>query len=106
MKRYPGLLLLLLVLVLGTSCLVTTQSVTVNAPEEVPLFSAQSRPDTPYEERIHFELTGAVWTPRAKLKKRLIAQARKHQCDAVIDVRFKTTFIWPQAFGVGVVYAD
>lgn len=101
--------LLLLLSLTITSCLVTTQAVTVNEEtneDKIPLYHTSATVDAPYTEKVHFELTGSVWTPREKLKKRLIQQAQKHGCDAVTNVRFKTTFIWPQAYGIGIVYAD
>lgn len=104
----PTFLMLLLSLTM-TSCLVTTQAVTVNErtnEDDILLYHTSAAADAPYTEKVHFELTGSVWTPREKLKKRLVQQAQKHGCDAVINVRFKTTFIWPQAYGVGIVYTD
>lgn len=87
-------------------CLVTAQTVTVNQEGEIALFSPQSKPNVAYVERVHIELTGSIFASRQRLKNRLIEEAASHDCDAVIDVIFRTRFIWPQAQGIGVAYAD
>jgi len=99
-----GLLSVLTALTL-TSCLVTPQTVILNKEsQEIPLYSGDVHTSREYDEIVHIELTGSIFTSRKKMKDKLIKQAIKHNCDAVINVDFKTTFIWPQAFGIGIKY--
>jgi len=38
------------------------------------------------------------------MKSKLIEKAKENDCDAITNVKFKTTFMWPQAFGIGIRY--
>ena len=99
-----GLLSVLTALTL-TSCLVTPQIVRMNEEgQEITLYSGNVLNSKEYEEIVHIELTGSIFTSRKRMKDKLIKQAIKHNCDAVINVEFKTTFIWPQVFGIGIKY--
>lgn len=88
-----------------SSCLVTTQVTELNKPEQsVQLYTETPPPSQCYEEIIHLELTGSIFTPRKKLKEQLIEEANKYHCNAVMHTKFKTSFIWPQVLGTGIRY--
>ena len=95
----------LLAIITLEGCLVTPQTVILNKEsQEIPLYSGDVHTSKEYGEIVHIELTGSIFTSRKRMRDKLIKQAIKHDCDAVINVEFKTTFIWPQAFGIGIKY--
>lgn len=87
------------------SCVITNQILTLNEPEQViPLHAPGYQLPHPYEEVVMIELTGSIFTSRTKLKRRLLHVAQKHECEAVLNTRFQTVFLWPVISGVGVRY--
>ncbi len=95
----------LLIMFAGTlqSCLISSQIVEVNTSEQkVLILSSNSTISNNYEEVMHIELTGSVFTSRKKLKNKLINKAVEKKCDAVIDTKFKNIFIWPHVSGIGI----
>jgi len=85
--------------------MVTPQIVKVNEEgQKIVLYSGGPLSSKEYDETIHIELTGSIFASRKRMRDKLIKLAIKHDCDAVINVEFKTTFIWPQAFGIGIKY--
>ena len=84
-------------------CVISSQIVEVNTDEEnILLLSSNSTIAKDYEEVMHIELTGSVFTSRQKLKSKLIKKAVEKKCDAIIDTKFKTNFIWPHVSGIGI----
>jgi hypothetical protein len=99
------LFLLLTIITTLSSCLVTSQIVQVNdGNQEISLYSDNTILKKAYTEIIHMELTGSIFTSRKIMKSKLIEKAKENDCDAVINVKFKTTFMWPQAYGIGIRY--
>lgn len=98
--------ILILVLMIS-SCTVSTQIVKLNSSEEsVKLFTNIPVPDTSYTEIAQVELTGGIFAKREKLRQKLITLALQNNCNAVINVKFKTTFLWPQAYGTMIKYSN
>ena len=99
------LLSLFVTMIIFSSCLVTSQIVQVNdGNQDIPLYSDNTIVEKAYTEIIYMELTGSIFTSRKKMKSKLIEKAKENDCDAVINVKSKTTFMWPQAFGIGIRY--
>lgn len=95
--------LLIIVVCTLQSCVISSQIVEVNTSEQkVLLLSSNSTISNNYEEVMHIELTGSVFTSRHKLKNKLINKAVEKKCDAVIDTKFKNSFIWPHVSGIGI----
>ena len=88
-----------------TSCIVSSQLTELNSEgQEIPIFTGEPNVSSSYIEVVDIELTGSIFTSRRRLRERLIETAADQKCDAVINVEFKTTFIWPQALGTGIRY--
>lgn len=89
------------------SCVISSQIVEFNADEQkVLLLSSNSTISKNYEEIMQIELTGSIFTSRKKLKSKLIEKATEMKCDAIIDTKFKTNFIWPHVSGIGISFKE
>lgn len=94
-------------LISTNGCIVSYQTVNLNeVDQKIPIYTDVPNDIPAYTEIVHMELTGSIFTTRKKLKERLVQRAVDEGCDAIIDARLKTTFIWPQAFGVGIKYKN
>jgi len=89
------------------SCVISSQIVEFNDNEQkILLLSSNSTISKDYEEIMQIEITGSIFTSRKKLKSKLIEKATEMKCDAIIDTKFKTNFIWPHVSGVGISYKE
>lgn len=106
-KKSVGLVFLFMFAVALQSCVISSQIVEVNTDgQKILLLSSNSTISKNYEEVVHIELTGSVFTSRQKLKSKLIKKAVENKCDAIIDTKFKTNFIWPHVTGIGIRFKE
>lgn len=96
-KFFPIIIMLIFLL---TSCITTSVADIQNKSDNIIKIYTTKLPEHDYVEIKYISASGSIYSSYERLLYKLSLRAKQEGGDAIIDVKFRSVFWWPEVSGI------
>ena len=96
-------LLSFFIILVFSNCATTTYYEFSSNKSKIALY-ATTKPEKPYTEVCFVEVWGNVFSSKNNMFKKLIQRGEKLDCDAFVEINYKSAYLYPTITAIGIKY--